>query len=156
MVRFFSGVHAEAQTMADQDKLEPRTRRIVRAGAGARRLLRRALAAQASDARRINRIFDDVDVVLSPTMPGAPLPIGKYEDRGAARTFNAAAGIVSFNAVWNHLGNPAICVPSGWSSAGLPMAVQMVAAHDGEETLLSLAAQLEAARPWADRRPPVA
>jgi amidase len=155
MVRFFSGAYAEAQTMAHRERLEPRTRRIVRAGAGARRLLRRAIAAQASDARRINAIFDDVDVVLSPTMPGAPLRIGRYKDCGAARTFNAAAGVVAFAAVWNHLGNPSAAVPAGFDGGGLPLSVQIAGPPDGDETLLSLAHQLEVARPWADRRPPV-
>ena len=155
MVRFFSGAHAEARTMPHRERLEPRTRRIVRAGGGARRLLRRALAAQASDARRINRIFDDVDVVLSPTMPRTPLGIGAYEGRGATRTFNAAAGVVCFNAVWNHLGNPAMAVPAGFDAGGVPLSVQFAGAPESEETLLSLAHQLEVARPWCDARPPV-
>ena len=155
MIRFFSGAAAEARTMADRDRLEPRTRRIVRVGNGARRMLRRALAAQESDARRINRIFDDVDVVLSPTVPRAPLRIGAYKGRGAMRTFNAAAGIVAFNPVWNHVGNPAAAVPAGFDGAGLPLSVQLAGPPDGEETLLSLAHQLEVARPWADHRPPV-
>jgi amidase len=155
VVRYFAGADAEARTMADRSRLERRTQRIVRAGAGARRLLRRALAAQEADTRRINRIFDDVDVVLSPTTSRAPLRIGAYEGRGAARTFNAAAGIVAFNPVWNHVGNPAAAVPAGFDDRGLPLSVQLAGPPDGEETLLSLAGQLETARPWADARPPV-
>jgi amidase len=155
VVRFFAGADAEARTMADRSRFERRTRRMVRVGAGARRLLRRALAAQEGDARRINRIFDDVDVVLSPTLPRAPLRIGAYEGRGAARTFNASAGIVAFNPVWNHIGNPAAAVPAGFDERGLPLSVQLAGPPDGEETLLSLAHQLETARPWADARPPV-
>jgi amidase len=155
MIRYFSGAAAEARTMADPSRLEPRTRRIVRVGTVARQMLRRALAAQESDARRINRIFDDVDVVLSPTVPRAPLRIGAYKSRGAMRTFNAAAGIVAFNPVWNHLGNPAAAVPVGFDGAGLPLSVQLAGPPDGEETLLSLAHQLEVARPWANHRPPV-
>jgi amidase len=46
-------------------------------------------------------------------------------------------------------------VPAGFSSDGLPLAVQLVGRPDAEATLLSLSAQLEAARPWAQRRPPV-
>jgi amidase len=155
VVRYFAGADAEARTMADRSRLERRTQRIVRAGAGARRLLRRALAAQEADARRINQIFDDIDVVLSPTMSRAPLRIGAYEGRGATRTFNAAAGIVAFNPVWNHVGNPAAAVPAGFDDRGLPLSVQLAGPPDGEETLLSLARQLETARPWADARPPV-
>jgi amidase len=93
--------------------------------------------------------------VLSPTTSRAPLRIGAYEGRGATRTFNAAAGIVAFNPVWNHVGNPAAAVPAGFDDRGLPLSVQLAGPPDGEETLLSLAGQLETARPWADARPPV-
>ena len=61
-----------------------------------------------------------------------------------------------FQAIWNHVGNPAITVPSGAGPEGLPLSVQMVARPPGEETLLALAGQLERERPWADRRPPLA
>ena len=60
-----------------------------------------------------------------------------------------------FNGVWNHLGNPAAAVPAGFDADGLPLSVQLVARHGAEETLFSLAHQLEVARPWADARPPV-
>jgi len=156
MVRFFAGVAAEADAMAHPERLERRSRQIVRIGVAARRtLLRRALAAQESDGRRINRIFDDVDVVLSPTLTRPPLPVGRYEGCGATRTFNAAAGIVAFNPVWNHIGNPAAAVPAGFDGDGLPLSVQIAGRPDGEETLLALAHQLERARPWAGARPPV-
>jgi amidase len=62
---------------------------------------------------------------------------------------------VPFNVLWNSTGQPAASVPAGWSQTGLPLAVQLVARHDDEASLLMLAAQLERERPWADRRPPV-
>jgi amidase len=141
--------------MAYPERLERRTRQMARVGAGARRVLRRVVAAQEADARRINRIFDDVDVVLSPTLTRAPLPVGKYEGRGAMRTFNGAAGFVAFNPVWNHIGNPAAALPAGFDDRGLPLSVQLGGPPDSETTLLSLARQLEEARPWAGARPPV-
>ena len=55
----------------------------------------------------------------------------------------------------NYLGNPAAAVPGGFTQDGLPLSVQLVGRPDDEETLLSLAAQIEAERPWADQRPPV-
>jgi Asp-tRNA(Asn)/Glu-tRNA(Gln) amidotransferase A subunit family amidase len=55
----------------------------------------------------------------------------------------------------HHLGNPAASVPIGAASTGLPIGVQLVGPPDAEPTLLSLAAQIEAEHPWADRRPPV-
>ena len=88
-------------------------------------------------------------------MPRAPLRVGAYDGRGATRTFNAAAGIVAFNPVWNHLGNPAAALPAGFDGAGLPLSVQLAGPPDSEEMLLSLAHQLEVARPWCAARPPV-
>jgi amidase len=56
--------------------------------------------------------------------------------------------------VWNSTGQPAASVPAGRSASGLPLAVQLVGAPHAERTLLSLAAQIEAARPWTADRPP--
>ncbi len=155
ITRYLAGASLEADSMADRSKLERRTRQMARAGRAARKLLRRAIAAQEGDARRINAIFEDVDVVLTPTLTAAPLKVGKYEGCGATRTFNGAAGFVAFNPVWNHIGNPAAAIPAGFDGAGLPLSVQIAGAPDSEPLLLSLAAQLESARPWADARPPV-
>jgi amidase len=59
-----------------------------------------------------------------------------------------------FTPAWNHLGNPAASVPAGFAADGMPLAVQLIGRFGDEATLLSLAAQLEAERPWAARRPP--
>ena len=62
--------------------------------------------------------------------------------------------MVPYNGVWNVTGQPAASVPAGFGADGLPRAVQIVARANDETTLLSLAAQLEAERPWAQQRPP--
>jgi amidase len=62
---------------------------------------------------------------------------------------------VPFNGVWNHVGNPAAAVPAGFDADGLPLSVQLVAPPDAEQTLFSLAHEIETARPWAGSRPPV-
>jgi amidase len=62
--------------------------------------------------------------------------------------------MVPFNGVWNVTGQPAASVPAGFRSDGLPRGVQIVGRPNDEPTLLSLAAQIEAERPWAEDRPP--
>jgi amidase len=61
-----------------------------------------------------------------------------------------------FTAVFNVTGQPAMSVPLTWSEDSLPVGVQLVGKPFAEATLFRLAAQLEQARPWIDRRPPVA
>ncbi len=155
MVRWLTGIHEAAGTMAHPERLARRSKGLVRLGGALRPLLRRVRAAEGATAARINAIFDDVDVVLGPTLTGPPLPVGRYEGRGALRTIDGISRFMPHNPVWNHLGNPAAAVPAGFDREGLPLSVQIAGRPDGEETLFSLAGQLEAARPWADRRPPL-
>ena len=104
----------------------------------------------------MNAIFDDVDVVLGPTL-ARRRRCRSAATRAAARpyTLNGVLRWVPFNGVWNHLGNPAAAVPAGFDADGLPLSVQLVGRLGSDATLFSLAHQLEVARPWADARPPV-
>lgn len=155
LARYLAGINSEAESMAHPERLERRTRRLARLGAAAARPAARARRRQSADAERVNAIFEDVDVVLGPTLTRSALPIGRYEGRGAPYTLNGALRWVPFNGVWNHVGNPAAAVPAGFDDQGLPLSVQLVAPPGGEATLFSLAHELEVARPWADARPPV-
>jgi amidase len=99
---------------------------------------------------------DGYDVLLTPTCAEPPPLLGDLIDpaAGTARQLPFAM----FTAPFNVTGQPAMSVPLHWSDTGssvLPIGVQLVAATGREDLLLRLAAQLEAARPWADRRPPV-
>jgi amidase len=156
MARYLRGIHDDAREMAHPERLEPRTKGMARLGRlVGQRGLDRARTALPADRARINAIFDDVDVILGPGTATAPPPVGRWTGAGAVRTFLGAGRFVPFQAIWNHTGNPAMCIPAGMSDEGLPLAVQLVGRPDDEPTLLGLAAQVEAERPWVDLRPPV-
>ena len=83
-------------------------------------------------------------------MGGTALPVRRWEGRGAIRTVLGMSRFYPFCVPWNHLGNPAMAVPFGFGADGMPLSVQIVGRRGDEATLLSLAAQIEAERPWAD------
>jgi amidase len=155
VMRYLSGVYDEAHALEHPERLERRTSRLARLGAAAHRRLAHVRAAEARDAARVNAIFDDVDVVLGPTLARSALPVGFYEGRGAAYTLSGVLRWVPFNGLWNHLGNPAAAVPMGFDAEGMPLSVQLAGRPDSEATLFALSRQLEEARPWADQRPPI-
>ncbi|MEM9491983.1 MAG: amidase family protein, partial [Myxococcota bacterium] len=130
--------------------------------------------AQAS--RRIQAFFTDYDVLLTPTLAQPPPPIGSAQPSAieqrvmrilgalragrlmlalrlaeliGARTFE----FLAFTPVFNVTGQPAMSIPLHWSDDGLPIGMHFVARYGDEATLFRLAAQLEQARPWADRKP---
>jgi amidase len=155
--RWLRGIHDDAERMTYPERLEPRTKSMARLGklVGPRGL-RRAMDALPAERAQVNAIFDDVDVVLGPAFATLPPWVGTWTGRGALRTVSGIVKFVPFNAIWNHLGNPAMTFPAGLSDEGMPLSVQIVGRPRDEETLLSLAGQVERARPWADRRPPLA
>jgi amidase len=106
-------------------------------------------------AERIQSIFDDVDVVITPGTAMGPSRIGAYQRRGAISTLTLVAARVPFQAMFNVTGQPAAVVPWDLDGRGVPTSVQLVGKPFDEATLLSLAAQIEQARPWAQRRPTV-
>jgi amidase len=118
--------------------------------------LARARAGTEPWARRVLRLWDDVDVLLTPTMPSLPTLVNEQEGLGTARMLDSSGPWVSYTAPWNMTGQPAASVPAGWTEDGVPLAVQIVSRPNDEATLLSLAGQIERVRPWADRLPPLA
>ena len=151
---YLRGIHDDALAVAHPERMERRTRTMARLGAlVSPGLLARAQAAQAEVTRRLGALFEDHDVLITPATAAPPPRIGRLQGRGALLTLNTVAGWVPYNGVWNLTGQPAASVPAGFGADGLPRAVQLVGRANDEATLLSLAAQLEAERPWAERRP---
>jgi amidase len=154
--RFLRGVSDTVDEVPHPERLERRTRGFGRLG----RMLpdglfERALRGREADAARVNAIFDSYDVLMTPVMGGTAIPVRRWEGKGALRTVLGMSRFYPYCVPWNHLGNPAMSVPAGFASDGLPLAVQIIGRPGDEATLLSLAAQLEAERPWADSRPPI-
>ena len=141
-----------------QDEVEPLTWALAETG-------RSANAAQYLSAlewlqawsRRMADWWDDYDLLLTPTIAEPPPPLGAF-DSPADNPLNGlfrAASLVPFTPPFNATGQPAVSLPLFWNDAGLPIGVQLVAGFGREDVLLRVGAQLEEARPWAHRRPPV-
>jgi amidase len=155
--RFLGGVAETVREVPHPERLESRTRGFGRLGSILPRSLyeRARTEGRAGDAARVNAIFDSVDVLVMPVMGGTALPVRRWEGKGALQTVLGMSRFYPYCVPWNHLGNPAMAVPAGFSAEGMPLSIQVVGRPGAEETLLSLAAQIEAERPWADRRPPI-
>jgi amidase len=154
--RYFRGAHDDVQTLPRPDRLEARTRNFARIGAViSDERMNRIRAGERDIAERVGSIFDDVDVVLTPGTALGPSRIGAYQRRGAVSTLALVAARVPFQALFNVTGQPAAVVPWGIDGKGIPTSIQLVGRPFDEATLLSLSAQVERVRPWADRRPPV-
>ena len=116
----------------------------------------RAVGSLQTLARRIVSFWSEVDVVVTPTLALPPVPIGWQEEvDGPIEQLLRNTEFTPFTAVANLTGQPAMSLPLHWSEAGLPIGVQAIGPPAGDALLLSLAAQIEGARPWSDRRPPM-
>jgi amidase len=154
--RYLGGIAEEASRVPHRERLERRTKGYARMGAPWRgALLERIRSDEARHAQRLGRLFQDHEVLLTPVTAKPPVEIGRWEGMGALRTVIGQLFTYPFAAPWNATGQPAAAVPAGFSGDGLPLSVQLIGRPDDEATLLSLAAQIEAERPWADRRPPI-
>jgi Asp-tRNA(Asn)/Glu-tRNA(Gln) amidotransferase A subunit family amidase len=106
--------------------------------------------------RQVGALFERFDVLLSPTIARASLPLGAVRMDGTDEDFRTAtAPMIAFTAVCNVSGIPAASVPLGWSDEGLPIGIQIAAGWGAEATLFSLAGQLERAQPWRSHHPEV-
>jgi amidase len=156
IIRYSRGIHDDVEGVPAPRELERRTRGFGRLGAVYPAwLARRATRLAARDAARINRIFETADVLITPTVGETAIEVGRWARAGALRTELGMSRTYCFTPIWNHTGQPAASVPAGFTDDGLPLAVQLIGRPNDEATLISLAAQIEAERPWADARPPI-
>jgi len=147
--QFFAGIRTEADHVEHYDRLERRTRQTYRMGAWVRpKVIDKALELTEKVSRKANRVFDEVDVLLTPAIAHRPPKVGILGGRGTVASALVSQPAIAYVAVWNVAGNPAASVPCGIGPDGLPTAVQLVGRTDAETTLLSLSAQIEAARPF--------
>jgi amidase/6-aminohexanoate-cyclic-dimer hydrolase len=106
--------------------------------------------------RQVEGFLQDFDLILSPTMASPPLRLGilSLSNPDLADYGRKIVGTVGFTQLFNASGHPAMSVPLCWNAAGLPIGSQIVGRFGDEATLFRIAAQLEEARPWFDKRPP--
>ncbi len=139
------------------DDVEPMSWLMAEAvkGAGANEYLR-AIRVIHRLGREVEAFLARYDAWITPTMATPPLPLGRCAlTRPDVPGLMADLGrTVGFTQLFNASGHPAMSVPLAWSASGLPIGVQFAGRFGDEATLFRLAAQLEAARPWADCRPP--
>ena len=154
---YLRSAYEEVKRVAHPERLERRTRGVARIG----RLITPALAERAhaagmAFAASVEELQVDHDVLLTPVVPAPPPPVGRAEGLGAWRTMlEHAAPTVASTRPWNVTAQPAASVPAGFTEESVPLAVQLVGRRNDEATVLSLAAQLEAERPWVDQRPSI-
>jgi amidase len=101
--------------------------------------------------RQLCSWWEDNDLLVTPTMAEAAPPVGELKGADVERIVR----LVPYTAPYNVTGQPAIALPLHWTPEGLPLGIQLVAAYGREDLLLQVAAQLEEAVPWRDRRPPI-
>lgn len=155
-VRFLKGVAETVEEVPHPERLERRTRGFGRLGKILpEAVYQQVMARRPAEQARLNAIFDDHDVLITPVMGGTALPVRRWEGKGALQTVLGMSRFYPYCVPWNHLGNPAMAVPFGFSAEGMPLSIQVIGRPGDEATLLSLAAQIEAERPWADARPPI-
>lgn len=141
---------------AREDRLQPLTRWLRERGARVTGSELFMAHARLQAAMRVALpVMNDFDAVLQPTLAQPPAPVGHFHGEEPAENFERQKRFTPFTAVYNVSGQPAVNVPLSWNADGLPIGIMLAGRIGGEGTLISLSAQLEAARPWSDRKPPV-
>jgi amidase len=151
------GIYEESETVPDRSQLERLTRQMAWQGRylvpeGRRDKL---LVKREATTRRILELWNEFDVLLTPGLAKTAIAAEGGYGKPAPLAVDIAGRFTPFTPIFNLTGQPAITIPAGIGSDGLPLSVQLVGRPGAEDTLYSLAAQIEQAEPWADRRPQI-
>ena len=150
------GIYEDTLSVPRPDQLERATRRMAAAGrlisAQRAEKLRRQRGATTA---RILALWEEVDVLVTPGLSSSAISAEAGHGKSALAAFNLAGRFSPWTPVFNVTGQPAMTIPAGFGEDGLPLSVQLVGRIGAEEVLYAVAGQIEAARPWGDRRPPV-
>ena len=151
------GIYEESLTVPDRSTLEPSSRQMANGGRYLvpPRRRTRLLAARSATTARITSLWDEFDVLMTPALAKTAIPAEGGYGRPAPLAIDVAGRFTPFTPLFNLTGQPAVAVPAGVGADGLPLAVQLVGRVGAEDTLYSLAGQIERAAPWAQRRPTV-
>jgi amidase len=149
------GIYEDSLEVPEPGMLERSTRQMAAAG----RVLvpprrrQRLLTKREATGARIEALWDEVDVLLTPALSRAAIAAEAGYGRAAPVAFDRAGRFTPFTPPFNLTGQPAVTLPAGFGNDGLPLGVQLVGRRGAEDTLYALAGQIEAARPWAEHRP---
>jgi amidase len=103
--------------------------------------------------RQAWKVLNEYDAVLTPTLAMPPVPVGYFDEVEPEENFERQKRFTPFTPLYNVSGQPAVSLPLHWTADGLPVGVMLAGRMGDEATLISLSAQIEAARPWKDRHP---
>jgi amidase len=152
--RFLRGTGDKALEVGHPERLSRRARGISRIGRTIPvRMAASAGRAAADDALRINAIFSDADLVLTPVFTRRVPRVREWDGRPAALVLAQMTRLAPYPATFNHTGQPALAVPAGFASDGFPLGAQLVGPPDSEPLLLAAGASLQTVRDWHDRTP---
>lgn len=160
LAEYAADMHIEERLLGrplTDDDLPPTLREMIAAGQALSGVDQRmATAGVHRVAQAVTDMFDGFDVILSPTLARPPLRHDAFpHDVTMQDHYSFYLSWMPYTHIYNVSGAPAITVPLHWNPAGLPIGVQFAARPAREDILIRLGSQLEAARPWWHRRPPI-
>ena len=157
MQTWLRGIYEESKLVPDPTRIERLTRQMAGAGRHLVPERRRAklLAKRPATIERISSLWNEFDVLLTPGLAKTAIAAEGGFGKPAPMAIDIAGRFTPFTPVFNLTGQPAITIPAGFGSDGLPLSVQLVGRHGAEDVLYGLAGQIEMARPWEGHKPPI-